>query len=232
MNHQAFTYWDTPNLSQLSNVIAHWADRVGGLAVVGDADVIQVLSRIDPSFIDTYERIRIPAARSDVARLVMLYERGGLYVDSHCGVTDESRTKNLLNQARNENLILIDQSRSQLQRPIKELKFINAIMAGGRQSEPLLAIIRRVVANLKIHRDEEASRGFKPYDLLNLTGPENINTTILENGKFNYPHNTSCNSISFEREDELPIKRYQFKLRSDEKLHWSELQKTERLFDL
>ena len=47
-----------------------------------------MIGKYFPAYLEVYQRIRIPACKSDIARLVALYEWGGLYVDCHCGIRD------------------------------------------------------------------------------------------------------------------------------------------------
>ncbi|MGU3560226.1 glycosyltransferase [Methylobacterium radiotolerans] len=231
MTASAFTYWNTNDTSPLDDVIVHWSQRVGELAILGDLDAIRVLDGINRSFVDTYERLRIPAARSDVARLAILYDRGGLYIDSHCGIVGENILE-VLNRAKNTPVMLVNQSRMQFSRPVGHLNFINAIIAGGKKSRHLLDILLRIIDNLERHREYERVKGFKPYNLLDMTGPSNINALTLDFGGGGAGvRDTLHNHVQVEEEDEMPIRRYQFKLKSNG-AHWSERQKTERLFVL
>jgi mannosyltransferase OCH1-like enzyme len=225
----AFTYWDSSDIDVLSPVVAHWQVEIGEFTVVGDPDVIRVLKEIDPEAIDMYERIRIPAARSDLARLVMLYQNGGLYVDSHCGVTQAQGVRDILSRAYTDHLILIDQSRAAHPRPSQDVLPINAMLVGGKRSPVLRRIIGRVIHNLHAQRREEAMRGFLPYDLLQLTGPKNISDAIAAN-EVRFGQGGSAN-ITLHQEENFPVQRYRYKLVGRKSAHWTERQKTERLFD-
>jgi mannosyltransferase OCH1-like enzyme len=55
-----------------------------------------MIARYFPTYLEAYQNIRIPACRSDIARLVALHEWGGLYVDCHCGIRDAKRIGQLL----------------------------------------------------------------------------------------------------------------------------------------
>ncbi len=50
--------------------------------LVDDSLAHRILVSIDPFWTDVYPQIRIPAARSDIARLALLYMYGGWYVDA------------------------------------------------------------------------------------------------------------------------------------------------------
>lgn len=225
----AFTYWDSVDIKPISPAIAHWQAEMGDFGVVGDSDVIKALEEIDPSAIEMYEKIRIPAARSDVARLVILYRNGGLYVDSHCGVTDAKGVRDILCQAYTDCLILVDQSRASRPRPVHEIFPINAMIAGGKGGPLLRSMIERVIGNLRAKRRDEAIHGFRPYDLLQLTGPKNIGDALSAYASQLGEDNDA--DLTLFQEDDFAVQRYRYKLSADRSAHWSERQKTEFLFD-
>lgn len=225
----AFTYWDSDDFSPLSSVMEHWRAEIGEFFIVGDQEVIKALKKIDYSAVSIYQKIRIPAARSDLARLVMLYRNGGLYVDSHCGINDRRGVSEVLRQAYTERLILVDQSRAAKPRPLENILPINAMIAGGKGSALLLRTINRVIENLHFQHREEAVNGFVPYDLLQLTGPKNIRDTLLSDASLssvNYP-----NAFTLLSEDDFAVQRYRYKISNGRSAHWSERQRTELLFD-
>jgi hypothetical protein len=227
----AFTYWDQADVSPLADVVGHWTERVGGLDIVQDDEVEAILARIAPAFVETYRLITIPAARSDLARLVLLHERGGLYVDSRCGVVDAERTRAILREARSEAIIAVDQSREERPRPKDQMALTNAMMAGGRGSAHILAIAGRVIGNLEAHRAQERAVGFRHYDLLALTGPESINALTFERqGGATRPRAHLEGRLTIWPEETFPVQRHRYQLESDRSRHWSERQRTERLF--
>ncbi|MEO6923363.1 MAG: hypothetical protein ABI142_06010, partial [Bryocella sp.] len=84
-----FSYWTTddaphrhpmPKEAELA-----WRTRVGEFTVFGDAAVEAALLAWGTDAVETFRGIGIPACRSDLARLVLLFQHGGLYVDAHCG---------------------------------------------------------------------------------------------------------------------------------------------------
>src|SRR5262245_36599709 len=78
-----FAYWDTRDHTILTEMIAAWREHFSQFFLIGDHDVLPLIDRYFPIYTDLYEKIRLPAAKSDVARLLALYEFGGLYVDCH-----------------------------------------------------------------------------------------------------------------------------------------------------
>src|SRR5882724_2567306 len=83
-----FAYWDSRDHTILGEMIAAWREHFPQFLLMGDHDILPLIDRYFPMYIDLYEKIRLPAAKSDVARLLALYEFGGLYVDCHNGIRD------------------------------------------------------------------------------------------------------------------------------------------------
>ena len=91
-----FAYWDRSDHTILAEMIAAWREHFPQFVMLGDHDILPLIHRYFPMYIDIYEKIRLPAAKSDVARLLALYEFGGLYVDCHDGIRDVDELKRLL----------------------------------------------------------------------------------------------------------------------------------------
>jgi mannosyltransferase OCH1-like enzyme len=83
-----FAYWDGDLPDALSDFKREWREAFSQFVIFGNNEVKLALNRIFPSFVEIYDSIRIPAAKADIARLILLYEFGGLYVDCHCGIVD------------------------------------------------------------------------------------------------------------------------------------------------
>ena len=82
-----FTYWHSTDLAVIAESIAHWRTTFPDYEVVGDREVEAELLRGFGDYVSVYRRLRLPAARSDVARLAMLRAHGGFYADCHFAVT-------------------------------------------------------------------------------------------------------------------------------------------------
>ncbi|WP_455990977.1 glycosyltransferase [Methylorubrum extorquens] len=54
-----------------------------------------ILENYLPQFVDKYRKTSIPACRSDLAKILGLYQYGGLYVDSHCGIAGSNELYHL-----------------------------------------------------------------------------------------------------------------------------------------
>src|SRR5690348_8319230 len=92
-----FAYWDKPDLSPIAAFVAEWQSHFAEFRVLADADIEPLVDKhASTEHLDMYRDIRIPAAKSDIARLLTLYEYGGLYVDCHVGVLDPNGVRQLL----------------------------------------------------------------------------------------------------------------------------------------
>ena len=57
--------------------------------VYGDDDVRPLAAAaLGPDFADLWDRIALPTAKSDLARLILLWAYGGVYLDIHVGSTN------------------------------------------------------------------------------------------------------------------------------------------------
>lgn len=84
VSNKVFFYWDGPNISSayernIEHVRIINPDR--DVKVVDDSFCIPILRQIFPEYVSLYKKIVIPAAKSDIMRLVLLYEYGGWYID-------------------------------------------------------------------------------------------------------------------------------------------------------
>lgn len=79
-----FFYWTGGQLPELYKKNVDYTKLVNPdyrTLVVDDDFCIPVLSRLVPDAVDLYQKISIPAVKSDIMRMALLYEFGGWYVD-------------------------------------------------------------------------------------------------------------------------------------------------------
>jgi hypothetical protein len=112
-----FSYWSEDDTSAVTSTIEAWSEHFPKYRVIGDSDVRPILSQMKPEFVDLYNRITIPACRSDVARLVFLYAHGGLYVDCHCHPADPDRIRGLLDGLDTYEVVLMNKDRAKDKAP-------------------------------------------------------------------------------------------------------------------
>lgn len=229
---EIFTYWDQTDTSPIDNFINHWIDEGYKLRIIGDDEVLSILEEHFPQFIDKYSKITIPACRSDLARILGLYRYGGLYVDSHCGVVDKEKFNYLYGRLDSYKIILARQS-SRIIEPDAPPRITNAILFARRGYEVLLNVAHSIISNLVRHHDREVAIGFVPYNILDLSGPVNIENFLFDDEKAHFDVRSKfSNEILVVNEEDLPVKRYTYPTKLTQSRHWSERQKTEPLFCL
>lgn len=227
---EVFTYWDQADTSPIVDFKNHWIKEGAQLRIVGDNEVVKILENYFPLFVGKYLKISIPACRSDLARILGLYQYGGLYVDSHCGIVDYQKLYHLYGQLDRYKLVFARQSSQPLELSAS-LCLTNAIIFAQPGCEVLLNVARSIVSNLIKHHDREAEAGFKPYSIFELSGPSNIENCLSEiRDNKSDVHDDGMGQIMIVSEEHLPVKRYMYPAKLPQSAHWSQRQKTELLF--
>jgi mannosyltransferase OCH1-like enzyme len=83
-----FAYWANDDHSALSQLKEEWTTAFPQFQIFGDRVVLPLIEQYFPNEVELFTSIRIPAAKADIARLLLLYELGGLYIDCHFGISD------------------------------------------------------------------------------------------------------------------------------------------------
>ena len=86
----AFAYWDGDDHLRIADFVGEWQAAFPAFRVFGNQDVYPLLDKYSPGHVDLFKAMRLPAAKSDIARLLLLYELGGLYIDCHFGLRSRS----------------------------------------------------------------------------------------------------------------------------------------------
>jgi hypothetical protein len=225
-----FAYWDGDPPDALADFKREWREAFPQFVIFGNDEVKQALDRIFPSFVEIYDSIRIPAAKADIARLILLYEFGGLYVDCHCGIVDAKAIEKNLSLLSDIEAILIDRRLAQVWRPPDEHFFINAIMFGKRKSRLFFMMARQALANFECHREFERLFGHIPYHISALSGPRFITSMALQPISARDIRPDFEEKILIIREEDAPVARNRHRSYGGLGRHWSERQQTELLF--
>jgi hypothetical protein len=164
-------------------MISAWRGHFPEFRVLSNHDIVPLIERRhSPACADLFNRIRLPSAKSDIARFVALYEFGGLYVDCHNGIRDVDGLKRLLTCLNDYEAIVIDRRMSFYPRPPGEHFLISAPIFGRRHSELFMTLAQRGFANLAWQQHLEEQYGYVFYDVARLVGPTLINEIVLEPG--------------------------------------------------
>jgi Glycosyltransferase sugar-binding region containing DXD motif len=227
-----FAYWDSPDYTMLSEMIAAWREHFPQFLVLGDHDVVPLIERYFPKYTDLYKKIRLPAAKSDVARLLVLYEFGGLYIDCHVGISDVDELKRLFTCLDNHEAIIIDRTLSFMPRPPGEHFLLNGPMFGRPCSELFMMLARQAFANLAWQQRLEQQYGFVAYTIGRLTGPLLITEMVLQPGSCARDIRSDfAERIMIVPEETAPVIRNiytGYKTPSD---HWTVRERNEPLFE-
>jgi SAM-dependent methyltransferase len=226
-----FSYWSDANHQIHAELLRDWRAEFPTFTIFGDDEVLPLLMRYFPRHVDLYEHIRIPTAKADIALLLLLYERGGLYVDCHCGIRDANEIRALFELLDDYDAIFVDRTLAQEPRPIEEHLLINSVIFCRPRLEMIFRACRQALLNLARQRRVEHRDGFVPYDVWSLSGPWVLTTTVLEPASYYREVRWEyVGRIQIIREEITPIVRSRYRGYSRPGQHWSERQKVELLF--
>lgn len=233
-----FTFWteDTENggaSTTIPQAVTAWRQQYPDMGLYSDDSVIPLLAEFGDNIVDLYRRIRIPACKSDIARLLLLYKIGGLYVDSHSGPGDPRRLLNIFDKITEYEVLIVDKNWEH--KFENDIHLINGIMGAHKGSEIVKRLLDGVLLNLKQHdAKEQAAESYVPYNLAVLSGAWNLRVNLFQpsgNGvvikkefadriyQLDLKHGEDCGIILY--------KYYSYRKQGG---HWSERQQHERLF--
>jgi Glycosyltransferase sugar-binding region containing DXD motif len=226
-----FAYWQDTDHTVIANTVEQWRAHFSQFRVLGNNDIDPLVCKYFPQYFDSYRAIRIPAAKADLARLLALYEWGGLYVDCHCGIKDPDALRSLLGRLSEFEAIFVDRRLSQKSRPSGAHFLINAILIARTGSQLFLTMAREALTNLDRQREIEREKGFVSYHIGRLSGPDLITAVVLQPGTHNCEIRRDLSDrVLIIPEETAPVERYSHGGYRVAGSHWFERQKTELLF--
>lgn len=224
-----FMFWTNPEVKSPSGALA-WHKLYPNFKVFSEADVLPLLpSTIAP----LWSKIGIPAAKSDLARLLLLREYGGLYVDSHVGPTDPEELVQTIDLLSSYALVLFGHGWDM--KSETDFSLTNSVIAARKKAPELDSLISLVCSNIiEQHEKELATDEYVPYDLWGMTGTYPIIQTF-------FGHNGLRPIIKDEFDGRVCVyfmkdnESSGFQLAANKSYqtannHWSLRQKTERFF--
>ena len=227
----AFAYWHDLDHSAVRDMKAEWRSFFPDFQILNDNDIKPLIERYFSQYRDVYSSICIPAAKADVARLLALYEWGGLYVDCHCGVKDPDEIKSLIGRLDELEAIFVDRILSYAPRPKGSHFLINSIIFASPRSQLLLMIAREALMNLQRQREIEHEKGHVNYHIGDLTGPGLITAAVLQPGGDNREIRADfAGRVLIIPEETAPVVRNRHRGYATPGSHWTERQRTEALF--
>jgi mannosyltransferase OCH1-like enzyme len=235
-----YFYWDNskpiPNrfLENIKTFQFNYTDFNVELINDDKINSIAELNTIFPELLPLYNKLTIYAAKSDIARLIYLYFYGGIYLDTHI--------EHIFKKYGNNIYKLFDKYKKfdfVIARNSEKVFNCSSIISKPR-CKLLYQALHQIINNLKNHYELEINTNlYVNYDILQLTGSANF-YTILEFDKID---DTMSNKDIINNE---PFKKYNsavfccthylnyykvyYEYNHNNYNHWSEQQKTKRLF--
>jgi predicted O-methyltransferase YrrM len=226
-----FSYWDKPDHKPIERFLVSWRQFFPEFAILGDSDIETLISRYVPHYLDLFRNIRIPTCKSDLALLLALYDRGGLYVDCHCGVYAPDGVATLLASLADYELIFFDKDRATQPRPPAEIFPLNSMLFARSHSELIWDCLVRAWSNVAAQRRaEQESHTFVKYDIWYLTGPWILHERLLTAGRTALRPDCKKRVRYLPECRDSPIKRYAHREYRLFEMHWSIRQSAEPLF--
>ena len=232
-----FGYFDRTDTALISPFIADWRREFPDFRIYSDADVLPILKRLVPGADELYRALRLPAAKSDIARLALLHAHGGLYVDCHCGLRDAAWVRAELAALATHEMILVERPLTADADPNFPRLLINGILF-GRQSSPVLEdLLRQGLENLQRHLGRIAASSAPPdYDIWSMMGAYVLTMMILEPAS---EYTDFRRPLRGGRVKIVPLPEVPIQLSAHRRLyngpkkgmHWSKRQQTEPLFE-
>jgi mannosyltransferase OCH1-like enzyme len=227
-----FCYWQGTDHDPIREAVHVWRSHFPDFQVLGDPDIEPLIARRFPRHLETYRKIRIPACKSDLARLLALHEWGGLYVDCHCGIHDINFIRRLLECLDTFELIVSYKNRTSDGWPPNKPHPTNSFIFAGKNSAIMTECATSAFRNLEAHWKTEKENGFCAYSIWSLVGAQILHDTVID-WDVEPPTLKShlAQKIWVLPEDKAPIIRFMYSTYNKPGMHWSEREKHELLFD-
>ncbi len=229
-----FIFWDDKlNIPPaVREMVEDWSRAGIDVSIYDKEDVREILCVISREYASTFREVKIPACMSDVARIALLYEFGGMYVDAHIGPFNFQKLYAITEKLANYKTVFFD--RFDLHKHESDIHLINGAIISRKGSSVLRKIIDHQMANLMRQRENER-RGYSAYNIYVLTGPWAISDCVLNRSPAGaFVKNEFVNDVRIEPLEVSglgqPFKLYKHYGYRKGGLHWSELQKSETLF--
>jgi hypothetical protein len=213
--------------------VAAWREHYPGTSLYSDSDVLPILAGFGSTCVDLYGRIRIPACKSDLARLLLLFRFGGLYVDSHTGPGNAHHLVNVFAALAAYEVVLFDKIWEH--KHMNDIYIMNSVMC-ARQSSPVIKhLIDSALHNLQEHeRKEHEAEAYVPYNIFVLTGAWDIRRNFFEMRNRKHVIKPAfadrVQLVGIERDQDPGFALYKYYGYRKEGRHWSERQASEPLF--
>jgi hypothetical protein len=230
-------YWDGET-SAVDEAREAWKTAGFDVKVFGGADITSILaSWKKPDWVDLFDRITIPACRSDVARWILLAEYGGLYVDAHAGpparLSSVTRVADILKEVE---LVIFDRVNDRRLVGLNDVCL--GVLAARRGCGVVIGFVALLFESLRQQDMAERESGtYVPYNIFALTGGWAAFVHFFDLSddqgirplKEAFAH-TVRNEVVIEQHSIQPVVLYAHYGYRASGAHWSERQTREQLF--
>jgi hypothetical protein len=231
-----FSFWTGPAVIQ-PEFVDFWRTHVPGFRIFSDDDVLPIIKARFPDLYVPYCQIRLPACRSDVARLILLEEYGGLYIDAHTGCKSLGNLAAALSDVGNFDLGVFDRA-SQHSGP-GDIHLVNGAIY-ARKNTPCIALLsKKIRTNLLLRYEVEvANRAENTFNLAVVTGAWNIRLLFFRYDDTNKrivireEFENLVTVIPLEVDANSCLQFYSYYKYRTPGSHWSERSRIETLFDI
>lgn len=228
----AFAFWDGEDTAPLQDFSQVCAGLFPGFRVYGTRQVAALFEQHFPDFAEIFTRIRIPAARADLARLMLLYDRGGFYIDCHYGIRRPEAVPAFFDALLRHELVVFDRLPEAGPKRPDEMILCNGLILARPGSALILDCLRQAMANVEWLDRRLRMNLATEYDIWKLTGPGLLTEMLMQPGSQGRQVRRGCEDrILVVPEEGSPFVRGQQRrypgLGSGQ--HWSERQRHEPL---
>ncbi len=186
--------------------------------ITDDSNILDLAETEFPHIVSLFKKITIPTCKSDIFRLLYLYYYGGIYID--CNTTPIKSFDDFYEKNKCLDFIISFN--------YKNNDFSTRILFSKPKTTILFNVLNIIQRNLlDLYNKEQLSNEIVPYNILILTGTFPFYEFLGRNNSNN------VSNVGYFDDNSDIIKHYGCKLLShiDFRLHWSNLQKNQKLFN-
>ena len=223
---EIFFYWTGSEIpDEISQNVLNFqqVNNHFNVKIINDDAFLKLAKSDFPSLVDLFHKITIPTCKSDIARLLILYYYGGIYID--CTTVPNKNFENFYESNKNYDLILSFNYSNK--------DYSTRILFGKPKSLILNEVLKKITVNLEnLFMKEQNTNEHVEYNILLLTGTGPFYDILGKNNNKNLF--TQYNIGIFDDNSDI-VKHYHCNMKHHHTenfdKHWSNLQKKQKLFN-
>ena len=191
------------------------ASRISTTTDLSRSRRVRLLEQYVPDNNSLYLSIRNPSPKSDVARAILAYHYGGLYVDVHVALRRPNELRALLQDlGHSSDLLCVDRRLEFVIRPPEEHFFISSVFAVRRRHPIMLDIVKTQLRNLLYQYEVEQQAlaksldQFVAYNIYDMTSAPLWTDAVLEPGHM-HVRQAYRGRVRIVRQEDLPVECHQ-----------------------